>query len=193
MRLARGAAGTLVVMAVLASCSDGPEPASNSLPSAAPTSAEASETLPPLGPPDFPMPPEARERSTEGVQAFSSYYIELSNRQLDTLDPSPLRALSKGCETCEELARGYEDSKQAGLRYVGGTITIVSTGTVVVDGDSGEIPLLLEQSAVQVVDAQGNEVPDRSTPVFRISGGMLLSWEPVRSTWVVIQWTADKL
>ncbi len=64
MRLARTAAGVLVGVAVLAGCSS-QRPANQTLPSAAPTSAEASATLPPLGPPDFPMPAAARERSNQ--------------------------------------------------------------------------------------------------------------------------------
>src|SRR4051794_22770113 len=83
------------------------------------TKAAASPTLPPLGPPDFPVPLEARQKTESGVQAFTRYYIELTNHLLVSLESAPLRELSRNCEDCEQLASGYEDAKASGYTYEG--------------------------------------------------------------------------
>lgn len=192
MRPVRAAVAAAVAIAVLGSCSRG-ETANETLPEASPSAAETSQALAPLGPPDFPMPTEAREQTAAGVEAFVRYYIELSNHLLKSLESQPLRDLSSECATCNQLADGYDESKAQELAYTGGDITVVSTGTAAVDGDDAEVSLLLSQSAVRVVDSQGNDVPERATDPFQISGGMNLDWDPSRSTWIVTDWTADRL
>ncbi len=192
MRPVRAAVAAAVTIAVLSGCARG-ETANETLPEASPSATETSEALPQLGPPDLPMPPEAREQSAAGVEAFARYYIELSNHLLESLESQPLRDLSSQCSTCDQLADGYDDSQAQGLTYVGGEIAVVSTGTAMVDTDDAEIPLLLSQSPVRVIDNQGKDIPERATDTFQISGGMTLDWDPSRSTWIVTDWTADRL
>lgn len=179
----------LAAGAVLASgCAEKQEPST----SAPTTAAEASPTLPPLGPPDFPVPTEARQKTEAGVQAFTRYYIELSNRLLISLDSSPLRALSQGCEDCDSMARGLDKARAAGEHYEGGELAISWLSNAVVKGDSAEVAFLLQQAAVTVRNAQGSMVSEKSSDSFQISGGLSLSWDADRATWVVTTFTADR-
>jgi hypothetical protein len=63
-------AGLVVGTTMLGGCSEKVE-ANDTLPttSASQTSAE----LPPLGPPDLPMPEQAREQTAEGADALTAY------------------------------------------------------------------------------------------------------------------------
>ena len=192
MRLVRVAAAVLVGVAVLAGCSDG-EKANETLPSTRSTPAETTESLPPLGPPDFPVPDEARQQTPEGVVAFTMYYLDLADFLLPSLDAEPLRALSSSCEACDQLAAGYESDKVAGVRTEGGDISVTSTGTAVAEGGRGEVSFLLHQTAVSAFDAAGQLIAERASPDIDLSGGMTLSWDTRRSTWLVTQLTAERL
>ncbi len=66
--------GVLVGAALLSGCSEKQE-ANDTLPT--PSAAETTEALPELGPPDLPMPAEAREQTVEGADAFTRYYVEI--------------------------------------------------------------------------------------------------------------------
>ena len=191
MRLARVAAGALVAMTVLAGCSS-KEPASDTLPSAAPTSAEPSETLPPLGPPDFPMPAEAREQTPSGASAFTAYYIDLSNHLLRSLDSQPIRDLSQQCDVCSQLADGYDADRVAGYRYDGGTLSIRSAGEPMVADGRAEIAFILDQSAVTVVTATGEVVAEKSSEAYTLNGGISLTWDTGRHTWLTTRLTAER-
>jgi hypothetical protein len=192
MRLGRTAAAAVVGMAVLAGCSDGGT-ANETLPPASSSAAPTTEALQPLGPAGFPVPLEARQKTPAGVLAFSIYYLQLTDYVLPSLDPSPLRDLSRNCEACNDLAAGYEADRTAGYRYDAGRLSIDSTGTSVVKGDTGEISFLLTQPPVRVFDAQNQLVADRQTEAYRLTGGMVLQWDPQRTTWLVTQLTADRL
>lgn len=187
---ARLAACAVAVPLLLAGCSSKHE-ASQSLPTASKTT--AAKTLPPLGPADFPVPADARKKTPAGVIAFSNYYVQLSNHLLASFDSQPLRDLSANCQACDELANGYDRARTAGYTSEGGELTVTSTGTAVVKGDDGELSLLLRQAAVTVKDHGGSVVPGQSTGEFSLGGGMALHWDTRRSTWLVTQWTADKL
>src|SRR4051794_17252785 len=151
MRWVRAAAAAVVGVALLTGCSEERQ-ANATLPSTTSTAAESTEALPLLGPPDFPVPQEARAQDAVGVSAFAAYYLDLADFLLPTLDSQPLRALSRECEVCDQLADGYDSDRTAGNKYEGGDITIVSTGTAVVDGTRGEVSFLLSQAPVEVYD-----------------------------------------
>lgn len=188
---ARVAVCAVAVPLLLAGCS-AEHQASRSLPTNT-TTAKSSPTLPPLGPADFPVPVEARSKTPAGVQAFTRYYIALMNRQAETLDSQPLRNLSRDCQTCTELANSYDDVKAAGHKFVGGDISVSSTGTAIVNGDEGEISFLLLEQPTKVVDASGAVVDQRSSSATKYSGGLRLGWDTARATWVVTQLDADPL
>src|SRR4051812_33591973 len=122
MRLVRVAAAVAAGVAVLSGCSDG-ETANETLPATSTTAAESSASLPPLGPPDLPMPDEARSESAGGAEAFLRYYIDLLNHSTGNLDTYPLRDLTTNCQTCLAFADGLDgvaDENQAieGAKFV---------------------------------------------------------------------------
>lgn len=156
------------------------------------TTTTAAKTLPPLGPADFPVPTEARQRTTAGASTFAGYYIGLANHLLVSLDSGPLRQLSRNCVTCASLANGYDANKRAGYHYAGGQLTITSMGTASVKGEHGEIAFLLEQGAVKLLDRNNNEVPGKTSGSYALSGGMSLLWDESRSCWLVTSLTAER-
>lgn len=186
----RGLACLAVVAVFTSGCSDKQEP------QAAPpttTSATASPTLPPLGPADFPVPAEARQKTEAGALAFAKYYLQLSNHLAPTLDSQPLRDLSVNCETCNQLADSFDHDKAAGYHYVGGNVTVASTGSISVSGSKAELSFLLKQEAMQVLDGSGAEVPGKSSPAYELSGGMVLNWDDADSAWLVAQLDAERI
>ena len=189
-RSLRLVAGLAVATALVGGCSSKHE-ANHTLPSASETS--ASPSLEPLGPADFPVPDEARQETEDGVVAFSTYYFELSNYLLKTLDSGPLRELSRNCQTCDDLADGYDADRASGYRYEGGDITVSSTGSALIHDGTAEIAIALHQDAVIVRDASGSEVPTKSTEAYSLSGGMGLVWDSQLSTWLVTQLDAERV
>jgi hypothetical protein len=109
---------------VLSGCSDRQE-ANDTLPEADASPSASESVLPPLGPPDLPMPAEARTQDAAGAEAFVRYYIDLINRTLTVMDAAPLREFSQGCEDCERIARNVEADATAGYSYSGGHVDIV--------------------------------------------------------------------
>ena len=100
---------------VLGGCSDTKQ-AGSTLPSTTKAAATSTSSLPPLGPADFPVPPAARQKTPDGVIAFTKYYVALMNHQAEALDSTPLRDLSRECQACKELADSYDQVKAAGQR-----------------------------------------------------------------------------
>jgi hypothetical protein len=192
MRLGRTAAAAAVGMAVLTGCSDGGT-ANETLPPVTSSAAPTTEALQPLGPADFPVPDAARQKTPEGVVAFTTYYIDLTEHLLPSLDSQPLRDFSRACEVCDQLADGYDADRAAGYRYAGDKLTIESTGTAVVKGDRGEISFLLNQPPVTVYDSLNQLVPDRQSDAYKLTGGLALQWDESAKSWLVTQLTADRL
>jgi hypothetical protein len=186
----RLAACAVAVLLVLAGCSEKHQ-ASQSLPSTK-TSTSASKTMPPVGPADFPVPAEARQKSSGGVLAFTRYYFDLSNYLLKSLDSAPLRDLSRGCQTCTELADGYDKAKANGLSFDGGSISVTDTGSVSLKNETAEVSLVLQQSAVTVRDSAGAVLQDQSSAAYTLGGGIALGWDGERQTWLVTRLDAKR-
>ena len=104
----RVVAAATVAAAVLSGCSERQE-ANDTLPTATGEPTPTAEELPPLGPADFPMPGEAREKTPEGAVEFTRYYVSLIEYVADrgSLDSQPLLDLQslKG----QGLATGIVD------------------------------------------------------------------------------------
>lgn len=185
MRLAQVAAGVLVGVAVLAGCSS-KEPANDTLPTPSATSAEASETLPPLGPADFPMPAEAREKDAVGAKAFLFYYVELLNRAQSTLNAENILDLSQECATCTAFAEGIESYADKGYEYLGGSITLNDAATPTLRDRSCEFAISLSQGQLQVLGSGGAPVAELASAenTFPASGATLV-WDRARSTWLM--------
>lgn len=166
--------------------------ASQSLPTTT-TTATSSGSLPPVGPADFPVPTEARQRTPEGVKAFTKYYFELLNHQLPSLDTAPIRGLSSNCATCAAIADSYDQTKASGYRYEGGTFSLTGTGTAVISSDHAEVSFVVHEDATTVRDEDGNVVQGRSALADTYTGGLRLAWDQDRITWAVTQFDADRL
>jgi hypothetical protein len=157
------AAVTCLAAALLAGCSGGTQQASTTLPTtSAPAAAAASPTLPPLGPPDFPMPADARQQTPQGFNAFTRYYVSLINRLQTDLDPTYLRQLSRGCSTCDRIAGDAQSDSAKGYRYEGGTLTITALAPAHLTSRGAENAFTADQTAYAVVDAAGNHVAELS-------------------------------
>ena len=182
LRLVAGlAAGALV----LSGCSERQE-ASDTLPGPDASPSASEPELPPLGPPDLPMPVEARTQDAAGAEAFVRYYIDLINRTSTVMDAAPLREFSQGCEDCERIASNVEADATAGYSYSGGRVEIIEIPAPLLKQSTAEMALVVDQTALKVVDATGTSVDDLSSDAFSgLSGGAALTWDQVRQTWLM--------
>jgi hypothetical protein len=181
-------AGVLAGSVVLSGCSEKQE-ANDSLPTASASPTE--EELPPLGPGDLPMPDGARTQDAAGAQAFVRYYIDLINRTSDVMDAEPLREFSDGCEDCERIADNVEEDAAAGVTYEGGAIIISAIGEPLLEGDTAELALRVNQAALTVLDSTGTPAEGGSAVYEDLSGGASLRWVPDQRTWVMIGLTLE--
>ncbi|MBB3676955.1 DUF6318 family protein [Modestobacter versicolor] len=186
MRLVRVAAGAVTVIAVLAGCSDGGT-ANETLPSVSSSAAETSESLPPLGPPDLPMPDEARKQTEAGALAAGKYFAQLTEYSYQSMDPSGLTNLSSECSYCRELAASISEDRTAGYRYEGGGITFRDAGQVVLSGSGAEVAFSLTQGSLQVIAEDGNTLADRSQPTYDVFTSFVMRWDEASEAWLITQ------
>jgi Family of unknown function (DUF6318) len=180
-----GAACLLAATVVLGGCSERQE-ASDTLPSTSAEPTESTPELPPLGPPDLPMPDEARTPDAAGAEAFVRYYIELINRTSDVMDAAPLREFSNGCNECSRIAADTDTDGAAGYEYEGGELTITSMGTPLVEGQVAELAFIADQAALRVVESTGQPVNGLSFEAFSdFSCGASLQWNGETDSWVM--------
>ncbi|MGY2075091.1 DUF6318 family protein [Blastococcus sp. SYSU DS0828] len=173
-------AGTVL----LTGCAEKQE-ASATLPTteAAPTT----ETLPPLGPADFPVPDEAREKTPEGAVEFVRYYVELTKYlAVNSREPEPLLQLSEDCRTCDQIAQSLAADLAASYRYSEYTYVFEEYGPALVNGESAEMGFRYVQGPITAVDPSGQVVQDRSaaTPE-ELQSGASLSWKDDVHSWVI--------
>ncbi len=177
-------AGLLVGVAVLSGCSEKQE-ANDSLPTAT-TATPTEDELPPLGPDDLPMPAEARSQDAAGAEAFVRYYIELINRTSDVMDAEPLREFSDGCQDCDRIADNVEEDAAAGHRLRGRRITITAIGQPLLQDETAEMALRVDQAALSVVDSSGVPSPDGGSDAYPgLTGGAAVRWEADEQAWVM--------
>lgn len=171
------------VTVLLTGCSQPSKPIA-SAPKPTTTSASASPTLPPLGPPDMPMPAAARQMTPDGFNAFTQYYIDLINHLNKKLDGTELRALSRGCDTCNRIANDADSDAQKGYSYQGGHITISSIAPPHFTEEGAENAFTVDQDAYMVVDSAGNPVAGLTSPALtNVAAGMAGSW--IGDHWIV--------
>jgi hypothetical protein len=185
MRLARVAAGALVGVAVLAGCSS-KEPANETLPTPSSTTA-ANEAFPPLGPADFPVPAEAREKTQAGAEAALRYYLDLLTHQAG-MSGQPLRDLSKDCSFCDFLADRYDQDVAAGYAYQGGDIAVIDMSSPAISGEVAEFSFALSQAAIEIVDSDGQSVAGRGEPEHQYPNvGASMTWSEAEAAWYMNQ------
>ncbi len=184
LRLVVGlAAGALL----LSGCSEQQE-ANDTLPGADASPSASEPELPPLGPPDLPMPAEARTQDAAGAEAFVRYYIDLINRTSTVMDAAPLREFSDGCAECNRIATDAENDAAAGYRYEGGELTVTTTGRPLLQGASAEVPFRVDLGQLTVVDKSGRPVPNLSFKAFpNLLSSAALFWNTARDCWIITQ------
>ena len=188
MRLVRIAGVAVVGMTVLAGCSNGGQ-ANETLPSASPSAAETSESLPPLGPPDLPMPAEAREQTEAGAIAAGRYFIELTVRAYQQGDAEPIADVSRDCDYCESLITGVEEDAAAANRVTGGDVSFRDSGQATLDGNGAEIAFTVQQTALTVTSPDGQMITDRAQPSFQVFTALAATWSSELKAWIVNQVT----
>jgi hypothetical protein len=181
LRLVVGlAAGALL----LSGCSEQQE-ANETLPGADASPSASEPEMPPLGPPDLPMPAEARTQDAAGAEAFVRYYIDLINRTSTVMDAAPLREFSSGCDDCSRIATDAENDAAAGYRYDGGELTITWIEAFR-PGETIEFGLVVDQAALRVSDQNGNAVPGLSFPALSdLQSGAIVTWDRDRQSWLI--------
>lgn len=186
MRLVRGAAAAAVAIAVLGGCSSG-ETANETLPEASPTATETSEAPAPLGPPDLPMPPEAREQTPAGAEAALRYYLQLVSHQAG-ISGQALRDLSRDCAFCDFIADRYDQDASAGYSYTGGDLTIKGISPPALSGDIAEFSFTVDQADIGITDSGGNLVDGRGqVAVTGMNAGAQMTWSSVAKIWFMNQ------
>ena len=188
MRLVRIVGAAVVGMAVLAGCSDGGQ-ANETLPSASSSAAATSESLPPLGPPDLPMPAEAREQTEAGAIAAGRYFIELTVRAYQQGESEHISAVSRDCEYCALLTSGIEEDAAAGNKVSGGDVSFKDSGQATVEEDAAEVAFTVEQTPLTVTGPNGQAIADRAQPSFEVFTAIACSWSDDLSAWIVNQVT----
>ena len=180
------AAALTLATALLSACSAEAEAPSQSLPT---TSAPATttEALPIVGPPDFPVPPEARTQDAAGAEAFLRYWIDLLNRQQAIPAGQPLRDLGPDCDECRRIAANYDETAAAGEKYVGGDVSLNDVPPAVFNGDRAEVSFGARIEAVSIVDAIG-AVVDPGVPLqANLGSGIRLAWSDAHRAWLVTE------
>lgn len=187
LRLVAGLAAGAVV---LSGCSK-EQAASDTLPEAEASPTASEPALPPLGPPEFPVPTEAREKTPKGALAFAEYYMSLGARiGTGQVPPGTLRDLSENCALCQQVAASYEADRAAGYTYRGATHSFTEYGLPRVADSTAEVGFVYTQSAYTVVDSTGKEIPERAGQASgELQSGMLLEWRPELHTWLVTDLT----
>ena len=183
LRLLAGLAAGAVV---LSGCSERQE-AADTLPEADATPSASEPELPPLGPPDLPMPAEARAQDAAGAEAFVRYYIDLINRTSSVMDAAPLREFSDGCTECNRIASNTEVAAANGQVFRDGEISIIQMGKPLIADGTAQLALRVDQARFVVVDASGTSVDGGSEAYTNISGGVALEWNSSDMTWSMTQ------
>lgn len=170
--------------AALSACSPKQE-ANESLPSS--SAGPSKPELPPLGPADFPVPKEARQKTPEGAVEFVRYYMSLPEHLArTTLDPQALLDLSQDCQTCTMIAESLSRDRAAGYRYRVSMSEFRPYGHGRIMGDQAEVGFVYSQGEVAVVDSTGQIVKERSTPATGdLQSGASVMWRNDLRSWVI--------
>ncbi|MCZ2803734.1 DUF6318 family protein [Modestobacter sp. VKM Ac-2983] len=179
-----------MAIAVLGACSRG-ESANETLPDAAPSSSETSEALPPLGPPDLPMPPAAREQTPAGAEVFIRYFMDLYNAAQSSMDPTYLDQFSQDCSLCDSLIANIREDKAAGYTYEGGEVIVSRASFGEVRDLRVEGAFSINQAALNVEEPGGSRIDDLSAPAESLTSGAILTWSSTDSTWILAQWDVN--
>ena len=188
MRLVRVAASAVATVAVLGGCS-GAETANETLPATSSTAAETTASLPPLGPPELPMPDEAREQTPAGAEAFLRYYMELYTKAQAEMDVTYLNQFSQDCSFCDALIERLEDNADSGYTYDGGAVTLKATSLTSTTDGRMEGAFTIDQTSLTIRDESGVTVSEDPRTTYNC--GALLTWRATEAAWTLSQWDVN--
>lgn len=175
--------GLVVGIAVLSGCV-AKAPASTSLPAPTSRATPTTAALPPLGPPDFPVPAAARTKNAAGAEAFVRYWIALLNKQQTIPAGQPLRQLGPHCSECLRIAHVFDAAAAKGEHYEGGDIAINSFGSPVVADSKTTVSFNARGDAIRLVTKAG-KVVETVPKANRLGSGISLEWSDSAVGWVV--------
>jgi hypothetical protein len=138
------------------------------------------------------MPVEAREKTPEGALAFAKYFIALGTKVGQGEAPSQalLDLSTPECRLCGQVVASFAADEAAGYKHVGSSSTFKEYALPRLTGDSAEVGFVYSQSAYSVVDANGQDVPDRAVAATgELQSGMLLEWRADLTSWLVTSLT----
>jgi hypothetical protein len=168
--------------ALLSGCA-GKEQASTSLPAPTSTAAPTTAALPPLGPPDFPVPAAARTKDAAGAEAFVRYWIALLNKQQAIPAGQPLRQLGPHCSECLRIARFFDEAAAKNEHYEGGTLGINSFAAPTVIGGKATVAFNARGGEIRLVSKAG-KVVETVPKADKLGSGMALEWSDALPGWV---------
>jgi hypothetical protein len=172
----------LVMTAVLGGCTERHE-ASTTLPTS--SAAETTESLPTVGPADFPVPDEARTKDAAGAEAFLRYWIALMNRQQAVPAGQPLRDLGPECGECRRIAQNFDKAAAQGHRYVGGEIKIERLLKPAQTSGALVLSFIARREPVSIVDGNEAVLEERPDAATGLSSGIGLDWSNDTKSWTV--------
>ena len=190
MRPMRVAAAAVVGVAMLAGCSDGGT-ANETLPSTSTSAAQTTESLPPLGPPDLPMPDEARAQTAAGAEAFIRYYMDIYTAAQASMDPTYMDQFSQDCALCDGIIKNLRDDAAAGYSYDGGQVTVTAASFGAANDSRIEGAFSIDQASLAVLGKDGVSVTDLSAPPASLNCGAILSWSSHDASWIFTQWDVN--
>lgn len=143
-----------------------------STPTSTPPAPPAPSVTPTAGPT---MPPDARQITPEGAEAFTRYWIDTYNWMLVSNDSSLFdEATTKECEFCKRVKADLRDSQQKGVTAEGGLVALraLSVPEGVSPGRT-EVAIVYDEAAVTSVAADGQTTT--RPPVSNASGFVVLT------------------
>jgi hypothetical protein len=186
LRLVVGLAASALL---LSGCSE--QEANDTLPGADASPSESEPALPQLGPPEYPVPAAAREKTPGGALAFAEYYMSLGTEiaQGDISAKTLLDLSTEECRLCGQVAESFGEDQTAGYTY-SPAYTFEEYGPAQISGDVAEIGFVYSQNAYTVTDSTGQEVPERAgRNTGNLQSGMFLVWSQDLQSWLVTSLT----
>lgn len=154
-RVRRAALAAVVPLTLLAGCSDNPEPKPMPSPAASATPTDEPSASPVAAPV---LPPEARENTPEGAEAFVRHWIAAFNFGSETGDVAMLRALSStSCDVCRGITDSMARVHSAGGTVDGGQWRIQTVNAVRAPGDRFSVDTHLTVEPQEVIESPGSE------------------------------------
>ena len=124
------------------------------------------------------LPAAAQKRTQEGAEAFFRYFIDVYNYSFQTLDPTPLKALSASeCKFCKSAMSTVDEIAAKGARSEGGHVHVLMSIAEPDSAKAKEVVVVtsLKQDPGRTVASDGTVTS--SSPGSKRRLDALLRWE----------------